>query len=92
MVPPLLGDGCVPVGIDGGDGSGKTTFADDLAAVLRSVGRAAARVSVDDFHNPREVRYRRGRTSPSGFWLDSFDYDRLREYVLAPLGPGGSRR
>lgn len=27
-----------------------------------------------------------------GFWLDSFDYVRLRENVLDPLGAGGSRR
>lgn len=83
---------CVRVGIDGVDGAGKTTFADDLAAALRRRGRAVIRISVDDFHHPRAVRYRRGPNSPEGFWRDSFDYDRLRLDVLAPLGPGGSRR
>jgi hypothetical protein len=34
------------------------------------------------------VRYRRGRSSPEGFWLDSFNYERLRADVLEPLGPG----
>jgi uridine kinase len=82
----------VRVGIDGVDGSGKTTFANELSDVLQSLGRKVIRVSVDDFHNIRELRYRRGRSSPEGFWLDAFDYDRLRADVLEPLGPGGSRR
>jgi uridine kinase len=38
------------------------------------------------------VRHRRGRNSPGGFWLDSYDYPALRRRVLDPLGPGGSRR
>lgn len=53
---------------------------------------AFIRVSADDFHHMRAIRYRRGRGSPEGFWLDSYDYDRLRADVLDPLGPGGSRR
>jgi hypothetical protein len=31
------------------------------------------------------------RHSPAGFWLDSFDYERLTADVLKPLGPGGDR-
>lgn len=92
LVPGAVGDDCVRVGIDGVDGSGKTTFADELATVLRDRGRPVVRVSVDDFHHVRALRYRRGRSSPEGFWLDSFDYGRLRADVLVPLGPGGSRR
>ncbi|MFG1818382.1 uridine kinase [Kribbella sp. NPDC049174] len=92
LVPDAAGEDCVRVAVDGVDSSGKTVFADELAAVLRSLGRYVVRVSVDDFHNVRSTRYRRGRLSPEGFWLDSFNYDRLRADVLAPLGPGGSRR
>jgi uridine kinase len=80
----------VRVAVDGPDGAGKTTFADDLAAVLRSSERPVVRVSVDGFHAPRVVRYRRGRDSPEGFWLDSYDYPRFRADVLDPFGPGGS--
>ncbi len=80
------------VGIDGVDGVGKTVFADHLAAVLQAVGRSVVRVSTDDFHNPRAVRHRRGRASPEGFWLDSYDYPAMRRRVLEPFGPGGSRR
>jgi len=92
LVPPAVSEDCVRVGIDGVDGAGKTRFADELAAALRRRGRPVVRVGVDDFHQVRAVRYRRGRRSPSGFWLDSFDYPRLWAEVLTPLGPGGSRR
>jgi uridine kinase len=80
------------VGVDGVDGAGKTCFADELADALRHRGRPVVRIRVDDFHHVRSVRYRRGRQSPSGFWLDSFDYERLWADVLIPLGPGGNRR
>ena len=46
-------------------------------------------VHVDDFLNLQEVRHRRGRTSPVGFWLDTYDYAALDENVLIPLGKGG---
>jgi uridine kinase len=91
-VPRPAGDDCVRVAVDGPDGSGKTVFADALAAALRDRGRAVVRVSLDDFHHVRAVRYRRGRDSPEGFWRDSYDYARFRADVLDPLGPGGSRR
>jgi uridine kinase len=83
---------CVRVGVDGPDGAGKTVFADDLAAVLRARDRPVVRISLDDFHHVRAVRYRRGRDSPEGFWRDSYNYARFRADVLEPLGPNGSRR
>lgn len=89
---PRSSDGCpVRVAIDGVDGAGKTIFADQLAGELAARGRPIVRASVDDFHRPRVERYRRGRESPSGFWLDSFDYPRLRRDLLDPLAPDGSR-
>jgi uridine kinase len=82
----------VLVGIDGVDGSGKTTFADELAAALDAHGDRCIRISLDDFHAPRAVRHRRGRDSPDGFWLDSYDYAAFRERVIVPLGAGGDGR
>jgi uridine kinase len=49
-------------------------------------------VSADGFHHVRALRHRRGRDSPEGFWLDSFDHSALIENVLVPFGPGGDRR
>jgi uridine kinase len=79
---PDRGDTCVFVGIDGVDGAGKTTFAGQLAG---AVDRPVVRISVDDFHHVAAVRYRRGRDSAKGFWLDAFDYDRLVADVFGPL-------
>lgn len=88
----LVPAGCVRVAVDGVDGVGKTTFAGELAGALRDKGRDVVHVSADGFLNPRAVRYQRGRNSPEGFWLDSYDYETLAHDVLEPFGPGGSRR
>ena len=80
------------VAVDGVDGAGKTVFADELARELTAGGTTVVRASVDGFHHPREVRYRRGRASPDGFYLDSYDYATLRAQLLDPLGPEGSGR
>ncbi len=84
--------GASRVGVDGVDGVGKTTFADDLAAWIARAGQVVVRGNVDGFHHPRAVRYRRGRHDPDGFYLDSYDYGRLREALLDPFRPGGDRR
>ena len=88
----LRGEPVVTIAIDGVDGVGKTTFADQLGQALTTRGRSVIRASVDSFHNPRAVRYRRGRASPEGFYRDSYNYDALRENLLDPLSRGGSLR
>ena len=79
------------VAIDGIDAAGKTTLANELAPLLEARGRPVIRASLDGFHRPRAERYQRGPDSPEGYYLDSFDYAALREKLLLPLGPGGSR-
>ena len=81
----------VRVGIDGVDGVGKTTLADELADAVRTHGRPVIRASIDGFHNPRSVRYRLGRSSPEGYFRDSFNHAALTTVLLAPLGPNGTR-
>lgn len=78
------------VGIDGVDGAGKTVFADRLAHHVERLGVACARVSADDYHQPRAVRYRQGRDSPVGFFEDSYDLALLRSQVLGPFRENGS--
>jgi len=70
---PSRGVSPVLVAIDGVDGSGKSMFAKNLAEAIERNGRPTVVVHVDDFHNLSEVRHRRGRESPEGFWLDSYD-------------------
>ncbi len=79
------------VAVDGVDGAGKSTFADVLAEHLEKLGRPITRASVDGFHNPARVRYSRGRKSPEGFYLDSYDYVSLREGLLDPFKNGHSQ-
>lgn len=88
----VASDRVVRVGIDGVDGAGKTMFADELAEAVRAAGRPAVRATVDGFHQPRAARYRLGKTSPEGYFADSYDYPLLREVLLDPLSPGGDGR
>lgn len=81
-------EGLTMVAVDGVDGAGKTRFADDLAARLEADGQVAVRVSIDGFHNPRAVRYARGKDSPEGFFRDSYDLDALRTWLLFPARIG----
>ena len=80
------------VAIDGPDAAGKTTLAEALSALLQARGRPVIRASLDGFHNPTRIRYRRGATSPEGYYYDSFNYQALTESLLAPLGLSGSRQ
>jgi uridine kinase len=77
------------VAIDGLDGAGKTTFADRLAPLL---DRPVVRASEDDFLNPAAVRHARGRESPEGFFLDSYDLDALARRLLDPFAAGAPFR
>src|SRR5919109_5314073 len=66
------------VAVDGPDAAGKTILADELAALL-----GADRVTLDDHLRRPEERYRRGRESPEGYYLDSFNLDAFRDAVLS---------
>jgi uridine kinase len=77
------------VAIDGLDGAGKTTFADRLAPRL---DRPVVRVREDDFLNPAAIRHARGRESPDGFFLDSYDLGALARELLDPFAAGGPFR
>lgn len=84
------GRGRTVLAVDGPDGAGKTSFADDLALAFERQGFAVFRASIDDFHRPREQRYRAGRYSPEGYYRDAFDYALLRRVLLEPFRMGGS--
>jgi uridine kinase len=77
------------VAVDGLDGAGKTTFADRLAPRL---DRPVVRVREDDFLNPAAIRHARGRESPEGFFLDSYDLGALARELLDPFAAGGPFR
>jgi uridine kinase len=80
--------GRVIVAVDGVDGAGKTTFADGFAETFAETGAAVFRAGIDDFHRPRAERYARGRTSPEGFYRDSYDYATFRRVLIDPFRDG----
>ncbi|MFG6403387.1 uridine kinase [Microbacterium sp. P04] len=77
--------GRVIIGVDGVDGAGKTRFAEALARVFAEDGSAVFTASIDDFHRPRAERYARGRDSPQGFYLDSYDDGAFRRLLIEPF-------
>jgi uridine kinase len=80
--------GRIVLAVDGVDGSGKTVFADGLAAVFAEDGSAVFRASIDDFHRPRAERWERGRDDPDGFYEDSYDYETFRRVLIDPFRDG----
>ena len=81
------------VGIDGRPGAGKTTLADALADRLEALGRGCLRASLDDFHRPGHQQRERSRAlEPAEYLREAYDYAKIRELLLDPLGPRGSRR
>src|SRR6478609_8035598 len=80
--------GRVIIAIDGLDGAGKTVFADGLAEVFAEAGSAVFRAGIDGFHRARAERYLRGRRSPEGFYLDSYDYATFRRVLIDPFRDG----
>src|SRR5689334_3419655 len=90
QITARLGGHPFRVAIDGIDAAGKTTFADALADILRLQGYGVILASIDGFHNPSDIRSRRGKLSPEGYYEDSFNYPALKELLLGPLGPNGS--
>jgi uridine kinase len=79
----------VRVAIDGRTASGKTTIADELAALIAAQGAAVIRTSIDGFHRPRAERYARGRHSAEGYYHDARDLAAVVALLLDPLGPHG---
>lgn len=80
----------VRVGIDGCSTAGKTSLADELAAAVQQRGRAAVRISLDDFKRPWSERHRYDRESAAGYYRNAYDYPLIQREVLEPLGPDGN--
>lgn len=80
----------VRVGVSGITSSGKTTLANELAEELLYRKKKIIKTSIDNFHNPRDIRYRKGKESAIGYYEDAHDYESFKQKLLIPLGPNGS--
>lgn len=73
----------VVVAVDGGDGAGKTRFADALAEELEALDRTVGRGGIDDFLHPAAHRHALGRT-PRTVWERSTDLAAVRRELIDP--------
>jgi uridine kinase len=66
------------VAVDGVSAAGKSTFADELAPL---VAAPVVRVSLDDFHRPKDERHAHGE-GPESYYHDTFDLPALRAELM----------
>lgn len=79
------------VAVDEIDTAGKTILAGELADTLRESGANVIEASIDGFHNPRVIRYKRGADSAEGYYRDSFNIAALKILLLDSLKTGDLR-
>ncbi|MFF2275103.1 hypothetical protein [Agromyces sp. NPDC058126] len=84
------GRGRMIVAVDGPVQSGKTAFADDLAAVLGEAGHTVFRASMEDFHRSRSAQAVFGDDTAERYYRYGFDESALRRVLVEPFRLGGS--
>ena len=72
------------IGINGIDCSGKTMFAGALNKYLVSNNHETQLINLDDFHNPRKIRYA-GENQADNYYHRSFNISIIIESLLVPL-------
>ncbi len=72
------------IGVNGIDGSGKTHFADSLESYLVSKGYKTQAIHLDDFHNPKAIRYA-GADQADNYFNKSFNINLIIEKLLSPI-------
>jgi len=78
------------IAFDGVDTSGKTTLANNVYKVLKNYNKNTVRISIDKFHNPKEIRLQKGELSPDGYFYDSFNLEKIFEYIINPVKNKGN--
>jgi len=78
------------VAFDGVDTSGKTKLADNVYKILINEKVNVVRVSIDKFHNPKEIRLAKGDFSPEGFFEDSFNLEKIKQMIIDPIKSNGN--
>jgi uridine kinase len=82
----------IRVVVDGYTASGKTSFAHELAAAIRRIGRPTMRASFDDFKRPWRDALAGGydRLTGEGYYRNAPDFESARSLLLDPASPEGS--
>ncbi|WP_425448315.1 hypothetical protein [Dethiothermospora halolimnae] len=76
------------IGVNGIDTSGKTEFAKKFKQYLEEKEHNVQIVHIDDFHNPKKVRYS-GENQVGNYFNKSFDIKNLVENILVPIKEEG---
>jgi uridine kinase len=76
------------VAIDGVSAAGKSTFTESLAEKLIQQGLRIEIIHIDDFHNPKSVRYR-SEDEAADFYELNIDFKTFIESVLTPIKQRG---
>jgi HAD superfamily hydrolase (TIGR01549 family) len=72
------------IGISGIDGSGKTRFAEGLEKYLIAYNNQVQAIHLDDFHNPKKIRYA-GKNQAENYFKRSFNIGLITQKLLKPL-------
>lgn len=75
------------VGVNGIDTSGKTEFAKGLKNYLLAQNRKVQVINLDDFHNPKAVRYS-GSDQADNYYTRSFNIGTILDKLLIPARKG----
>jgi HAD superfamily hydrolase (TIGR01549 family) len=70
------------IGINGIDGAGKTKFAESLETYLNAQGHPTQLIHLDDFHNPKAIRYA-GVDQADNYYNRSFNIDLIIDKLLS---------
>lgn len=76
------------IGVNGIDTSGKTVFSKNLETYLKVKGQKVQLIHIDDFHNPKEIRYS-GENQIDNYYNRSFNVEFLVENILKPIKNNG---
>jgi phosphoglycolate phosphatase len=77
-------DRALVIGVNGIDCSGKSVFSKALDKFLKSKGHDTQLIELDDFHNPRKIRYA-GENQAENYYQRSFNTDLLVKKLLLPI-------
>jgi HAD superfamily hydrolase (TIGR01549 family) len=72
------------IGVNGIDCSGKSAFANALEEYLKLKGHQTQLIQLDDFHNPRKIRYA-GKDQAENYFKRSFNTELIVEKLLLPV-------
>ncbi len=76
------------IGITGIDTSGKTKFAKELNLFLQENKLKTQLIKLDDFHNPKSIRYD-GQNEADNYFNKSFNLENLISELLNPIKQAG---